>query len=234
MTAEHPLPDPPFEFEKLWPPPGHSVTYTAKLDLDGFAPFEYQMTAPSGVTHLSSLIVDRLDGASKADEHFRSRLYLAMGKLAVASGHVETAMKRLLIVLRGLENSFALVDETWTKLEETLKVESTMMGADASYPEIRTALGEHLLWARQRHLKTHRNDFIHGSIWDFDMPVLLVSRFTRKSDGASIVSSIEDLERVARRMVEYDARLCSLLHGIWGEAMLPAVGSATNNGHPVP
>jgi hypothetical protein len=222
MTDSRTLPDPPFEFKKEWPPPGHFMTYNADVQFEGLPSFFYDMSAPAGTTNMTSLIVDRLGGITDADNRFRGRLYFAMGQLAVASGHVETAMKRTLIVLRALENSFALVDLNWTQLDEMLESESTRSGLGVGHPEIRIKLAEHLLWAKQRDLKTHRNHFIHGSIWDYDMPVLMISRFTRKSDGTSIVASMEDLERTAKRMVEYDLRLSSLLHGIWAEAMLPA------------
>ena len=36
--------------------------------------------------------------------------------------------------------------------------------------QVRRDLTTHLLWAEERKLKSHRDNFIHGSTWDYAMP----------------------------------------------------------------
>jgi len=215
-------PEQRFKADRSWPPPGHYSTYTAKFDLEGFESFEYEMTVPTGEIVLGNAIVGRLGGPSPADVEFRARLYQAIGALTVSGGHVEAAMKRMILTLQGKKSRFSLVDKNWTELHMALESESAKNDLNRSYPAMRDALAGHLAWGKQRHLKDHRDNIVHGYIWDYAMPMVTVSRFRRKKDGENMMYTLDDVERIAKNLAEYGDRLDSMLHGIWHEVMLPA------------
>lgn len=110
-----------------WPPPGHSGAYRAEINLEGAPSTVFDLSVPRAREQfdLSTVRLDRHGGASEADLEFRGRLYSAIGAITVAGGHVETAMKRLVLHLKGERSSrFSLVDKTWSDLHKMLVAES--------------------------------------------------------------------------------------------------------------
>jgi hypothetical protein len=212
------------ELEQRWPRQGHAFTYKTHVSYEGYETFDFELSIPSGADQmdLSSVIVGRLGGEADADVLLRQNLYFLIGRIAVASGHIEAAMKRLVLTLQeNRSRQFSLVDKTWSDLHKMLLKECKKVDAGTPTADIRRKLKAHLDWADVRRLKIHRDDFIHGSVWDFSMPLLLVSRFHRKADGQPIIFTMEQVEQVAMDLDEYARRLEVLLHGIWHEAMLP-------------
>lgn len=207
-----------------WPPPGHNFTWKTEMNLDGFEPFQFELTV-SDVDQMdvSNVIYGRIGGPVSADIELRKRLYYLVGAITVASGHIEAGMKRVILTLQeNRTRQFSLVDKTWTDLHKLLVQELKRVDGGAKLNKIREGLAIHLEWAERRQLKTHRDNFIHGSICDFAMPAIILSRFYRKQDGAQILFRMEQIEEIAQNLQEYAARLESLLYGIWHEAMLPA------------
>lgn len=209
-----------------WPRPGHVFAYKTKIAYEGFEPFEFELSVTSGAEQmdLSSVMVGRIGGHASADIALRQELYFLIGSITVASGHIEAAMKRLILTLQGHRTrQFSLVDKTWTDLQKILTKESQKADGNVSTAEVRECLKVHLRWAEDRRLKTHRDDFIHGSVWNYAMPLVLVSRFHRKQDGREIMFTMEEIRSVSTDLEEYARRLESLLYGIWHEAMLPVL-----------
>lgn len=207
-----------------WPRPGHAFTYKTKFVLDGFEPFDFELSVPSQAEQLdlSNLVYGRIGGPTTADVELRKELYYVIGTITVASGHIEAAMKRLILVLQGKrKRQFSLVDKTWTDLHKILTSACKKSDADPGLAKMRQALTLHLQWAERCRIKEHRDNFIHGSICDFAMPAVLLSRFYRKQDGQQILFKLEQIQEIAQNLEEYARRLESLLQGVWHEAMLP-------------
>lgn len=188
-----------------------------------FPNFEYLIsvgnTEDSDV-NAGTLTVGRIGGPSDRDRAQQERIYQAVGRATVASGHIEAGMKRLVIILRRMKNKFSLVDKTWTGLERIPRKESERVIPDDEYAGLRRFVANELRLAEMYSLKAYRDNIVHGYIWDYDMPVLLVGRFKRHSDGATIVWTLEELETVAQRLYIYGLHLDELVHGIWPEALL--------------
>ena len=199
------------------------MPYRVRFDLEGFPNYEYLISlgnTEDNNVNVGTLTVGRIGGPSDRDREQQDRIFHAVGRATVASGHIEAGMKRLVIVLRHLKNQFSLVDKTWTDLERILEKESERVIAGDEHAELRRHVGNELKLASKYSLKAYRDNIVHGYIWDFDMPVLLVGRFKRQSDGATLVWTIEEFETVAVRLYIYGLRLDSLVHGIWPEALL--------------
>jgi hypothetical protein len=210
----------------VWPRPGHVLVYHAQIELDGQRSFSYELSVP-GTTerhNISTFIPGRIGGPHDGDVEMRRRLYGAVGQAVVAGGHIEASMKRLLILLQGKENRFALVDEQWSSLEKKLGREVRRTSGHLTYPELRGEVSELLDHAARKQLKRRRDSIVHGSFWDYDMPVLLLARFARREDGHTEVTSLENVEQTAAELYDYASRLDASLAGKWAEAMLPRDG----------
>lgn len=131
-------------------------------------------------------------------------------------------MKRLILALQdNRTRRFGLVDKTWSDLHRILMNESRKSDTIPWKAQVRRDLTTHLLWAEERKLKSHRDNFIHASTWDYAMPVVLLSRFHRKEDGQQILFKMDQNQKMACEPEDYARRLESLLLGHWHEAMLP-------------
>ncbi|MCS5734272.1 hypothetical protein [Herbiconiux daphne] len=208
--------------KRSWPP-GGKMPYRVTVRGEGVPSYEYMLSMPATEDpsiNASNAIVVRLGGPSQADRDRQAQIYAAVGRATVASGHIEAAMKRLVIVLRRMKNSFALVDKTWTWLEDTLSKEADRALPNDDHAWLRKPLRIELDLAQKHGLKVLRDHIVHGSIWDYDMPAVLISRFDRKADGVTMQWRMEELEEAAVRLYIYGLRLDGLLHEIWAEAML--------------
>lgn len=206
-----------------WPRPGHAFTYKVEVVLEEYEPYDFELSvSDADEMDLSNVIYGRLGGVTTADIELRKDLYFFIGSITVASGHIEAAMKRLILTLQGnRKRKFSLVDKTWTDLHKILTNECKKTDGSIQLVKVRKELAAHLQWAERRGVKKNRDDFIHGSICDYAMPVILLSRFYRKVDGQEIIFKMHQIEEVANDLQAYARRLESLLHGIWHEAMLP-------------
>lgn len=208
-----------------WPMPGHKFWYRTQIKLDSGRRLAFDMTIPNALDSwdLSTLRIGRHGGVSTDDALFRSRLYERIGGVTVAGGQVETAMKRLVLLLRGQSGQFSVVDWKWTDLHEALVSESQRTDRDAR----RRRLHRVLAWGQTKEVKRRRDNVVHAAWWNFDGLGVVGSRFYRKTDGTMIFSSLEDLEDDAYVLFEYARRLDDLLGEDWPRAMLPGAPGAS-------
>jgi hypothetical protein len=91
-----------------WPVAGHSFWYKTEIVLENGHRLTFDLTLPKAIPDLnvSTARVGRHGGETNGDRIFRQRLYTRIGAVAVAGGHVETAMKRLLLLLKGETGKF--------------------------------------------------------------------------------------------------------------------------------
>ncbi|WP_202279334.1 hypothetical protein [Streptomyces sp. M2CJ-2] len=200
-----------------WPPPGHAFSHRMETRLDGGPSFTMDITAPSARpdVDVSTFRLGRHGGPDEGDLAFRERLYGLIGAIVVAGGHVEAAMKRLVLLLRDDQNGFSVVDKTWSDLHKMLVAQSRR-----SIPRA-AALAETLQWGDAHELKRRRDDAVHASWWNWDGVGVVRSRFFRKQDGANLVCTLEDLEQDAALLFEYAGRLDQFLGPDWPQGRLP-------------
>ncbi len=200
-----------------WPPPGHSLSYRMSTQLDGGPSFDLDITTPKARSSvdISTFRIGRHGGPDEADLTYRARLYGLIGAIVVGGGHVEAAMKRLILLLKDEQGGFSLVDKTWSDLHKLLVAQSRR-----SIPQA-AALADILQWGEANDLKRRRDDAVHASWWNWDGVGVIRSRFFRKQDGANIVCTLEDLEEDARLLFVYAEKLDLLLEADWPQARLP-------------
>jgi hypothetical protein len=143
---------------KDWMPPGHSFSYRVDEKLDGNA-ISYDLSLPGrcSTVDLSTVRVGRHGGSVPEDLAFREDLFRLVGSITVTGGHVEAAMKRILLVLTEAETIFGLVDYQWADLEKKLR--SPCDDADDRHHRLRRVLD----WADTHDLREQRNTVVHGA-----------------------------------------------------------------------
>jgi hypothetical protein len=164
----------------------------------------------------------------QADALHQVRLFHAVGSVAVAGGHVEMAMKRVLVTLRGGQNSDlarAEVPAEWSILEDKLK--------RASKPHqttLQKAVFELLAGAEVSSLRDGRNDVVHGYWWLIPMGTdgLVSSRYYRpkkhqQQAPAQIHPTLEMLEQLAGGLFDLAHALEALVTPHWPLAVVPGL-----------
>jgi hypothetical protein len=207
-----------------WPVPGHSFWYTTEIVLDDGYRLTFDLTLPKAIPelNLTTVRLGRHGGESNADRMFQQRLYVRIGAVAVAGGHVETAMKRLLLLLKGEAGQFSLVDKTWSELHKALSQECSGSKLDSRRKRLKRVLA----WGEDKQVKRRRDNVVHAYWWNVDGCGVRRSRFYRHEDGVTIISSLEDLTEDADLLFEYARRLDDLLGEDWARAMLPSEGQS--------
>jgi hypothetical protein len=208
-------------------PPGHAFMYEVSFEEtdDGRpSPPGFFLTVPSSRPHedVSTLRVSRMGGDDPADELFRARLHRHVGAVTVAAGHVETAMKRLLIQLRDPTDTFADVDYTWTDLEKKLRSQAAGQPDDPRCKRLLRILD----WASDNRVKWRRDNVVHAYWWNYDGVGVFRSRFRRRDDGEQIIGTWQGLEEDSALLFRYAALLDDVLGEDWGRALLPPIGEA--------
>jgi len=190
--------------------------YEVHEQFDGYD-LTFTLSLPSALPNLdiATVRVDRDGGATPADQQFRNELFTRIGAVTAAAAAVETGMKRLLLLLAGESGSFSRVDLTWTDLHKGLVDACT--GAD----DRRLALADVLAWGDENNVKGRRDDVVHAYWWLFAGCGVRRSRFKRKSDGTTLVTSFEQLDEDAEILFDYAGRLDELLGSDWGWVALP-------------
>lgn len=104
-----------------WPPAGHRFSWRVDIETDAGS-LSFDMTLPAGTNFdLSAIRVGRHGGPTGADRAFREQLFQVIGSITAAGGHIEAAMKRLLLTVEQHDSSkFALVDLQWGDLVKRL------------------------------------------------------------------------------------------------------------------
>ena len=203
---------------KDWPPPGHRFSYRVDEALDNGYRISYDLSLPSGAgaVDLATVRVGRHGGDSPEDLTFREELYQSVGSITVAGGHVEAAMKRLLLLLIDAETDFSLVDYQWYELETKLRAQCD--GSD----ERRRRLLRILDGANRHKLRERRHTVVHGAWWMYAGVGARVGRWPRKENGRAIIDDMAWLRQLGKECWAYAYRLDDLLGEEWPRAMLPA------------
>ena len=203
-----------------WPPPGHSFAYQTEINLANGHQLTVDVTLPTATptVDLSTVRLGRHGGETNADRLFQQRLYARLGAITVASGHAETAMKRLLLLLRGQSEFSRVADKTWSQLHRCLESERT--DADVRRKRLRRVLK----WGEENRVQQRRDNAVHSYWWIFDGCGVMRSRFYRDHDqnGVTMISSLDELHEDAELLFEYARRLDDLLGEDWPRAMLPS------------
>jgi hypothetical protein len=207
-----------------WPVPGHRFWYKANIRLENGYELHFDLSLPGALSSfdLSTLRLGRHGGMTNADRLFRARLNARIGAVTVAGGHVETAMKRLLLLLREESGGFLQVDMTWTDLHKALAAECETPDLD----QRGTRLARVLAWDDDKQVKRRRDNVVHAYWWSFDGCGVVRSRFHRRQNGQTMIGSMEELEEDAELLFEYADRLDDLLGEDWPRAMLPGPQAA--------
>jgi len=206
-----------------WPPPGHRFSYKKEVNLPNGCHMSFDLTLPSATpnVHLSTVRLGRHGGETNADRLFQQRLYARIGAITVAGGHVETAMKRLLLLLRGQSQFSDVADKSWSQLHRCLQSERA--DADARRKRLRRVLE----WGEKNRVHERRDNAVHSYWWIYDGCGVMRSRFylDHDQDGVSMIASLAELDDDAQVLFEYANRLDDLLGEDWPRAMLPAQSS---------
>jgi len=205
-----------------WPFWKTGPIYRMTVEIRDDLTLEFDLSLPAGVSEvdMATVRLGRHGGDAAADYAFRAQLYTRIGAVAVAGGHAETAMKRMLALLTGRKGHFSDVDMNWSDLAKALRVEASK---NPTAPG-RENLGRVLAWADAEKVKQRRDDVIHAYWWIYEGCGVSRSRFFRKKDGppgAQMTGSLEALEKDAELLFEYARRLDDLLGDHWAQAMLP-------------
>ena len=202
-----------------WKPPGdHPRYYRMTMNFDGIPPIELSALIPSfeGV-NLSSAHIERIGGPSEADKRFRTQLYYIVGSAVVASGHIEAAMQRLVILTTGgKEADLSVVNWDWTRLHGEIRKQSSNNG-----PPNNTVTAA-LDWAEKNAIKTIRDKFVHASWWDYADVEVVCTRIERKTSGHMMFGTLEHLAEQANLLHAYSAKLDGLVGQSWVNFYLPA------------
>lgn len=199
------------------PGPGLVGWYRTEVKLDNGYELTYDLTVPGSMPgwDISTARLGRRGGETAADQMFRQQLYGRIGAVTVAGGHAETAMKRLLLLLRGTTSDFSRAEKLWSELLKDLARECAT-GTDARREQLKRVLD----WAEKNRVKERRDDVVHAYWWNFDGCGVARSRFRRGRQPRVIVGLLDDLEEDAKLLFEFARRLDDLLGEDWPRALL--------------
>lgn len=178
VNDEEPMDRSPDVLE-TWPPTGFSSYYTVIERIDGRPELTYDLVLPGTFSEvdLATVRIGRHGGPNASDIEFRTELHQRIGAVAVAAGHVEMAMKRLLLVLTSPSKaSLSTVDETWSSLHKKLTRQ-----CDGSHNR-REELAELLKWGEEQGVKRRRDNVIHADWWEYAGCGARRARFARGSN----------------------------------------------------
>lgn len=157
--------------------------------------------------------IERDGGVNRVDHEFRRDLYFQIGRVTVAGGKAEAAMKRLTRILVGGDRTFEGMKTTWTDLEANLR----RLAID--HLDILAALD----WGVENRVKEIRDDVVHSEWWDLDGAQSTRNRML-KADAAPMMGRFETLIDHADIITEYAAKLDALVKENWHTARFPSTG----------
>lgn len=185
--------------------------------------FEAEFTLPNGAgpAAIEEGRIARLGGDCAADHEFRAELYRAIGRVTVASGHVEAAMMRVIRVVDSDGSRFgSLTRDNWTALGKRLE------GIATSDHPLACKLADHLERAAQDRLKQKRDDIVHGYWWHWAGVGVTMSRYLRDGTTRVITSQHPDvagLDGIAASLFELAEDLDRLVESKWPQVRLLGV-----------
>ncbi|MFA4081889.1 hypothetical protein [Mycobacteroides salmoniphilum] len=164
----------------------------------------------------------------QTDALHQVQLFHAVGSVTVAGGHVEMAMKRVLVTLRGGKNSdlaAADVPAEWSTLEDRL-----LKSSKAQQTDLQRAVYDIVSKPEVAGLRDGRNDVVHGYWWLIPIGTaqLVSSRYYRPKanqpqDPAQMHPTLEMLQRLASDLFELAHALESLVTPYWPLAIIPGM-----------
>lgn len=183
---------------------------------------------------LSSLRPMRVEGREnpQADALHQVRLFHAVGSVTVAGGHVEMAMRKVLVSLRGGENEDLAGTEMpaeWSRLHAELED----LCADES-TELKRSVKNLLGQAESAGMRETRNHIVHGYWWLIPMSErLYCARYFHPKSGLAPTNSrpkAEELQKFAGELFAFAAQLEALVTPEWPLAIVPALGDYRGTG----
>ncbi|MFL0243158.1 hypothetical protein, partial [Mycobacterium sp. SMC-17] len=171
----------------------------------------------------------------QADALHQVTLFHAIGAVTVAGGHVEMAMKRVLVTLRGGKNSDLAGEDVpadWKLLEDQLT-----KAAKPRETLLQKAVFELITEAGVRELREGRNDVVHGYWWLIPMGSdgLVSSRYYRpkkndQQDPAQTHPTLHMLQQLAGDLFELAHKLDALVTPHWPLAIVPGLEGLNHPG----
>lgn len=214
-AEDHERWDPPFETDWF---------YRVSINLDGFDPIEVSATVPNlDSVDLSTATLSRIGGASERDWAFRRELYFWVGLATVASGKIESAMKRAILIGKHQRvGAFSVVDETWTRLDRMLR---TVAEAQTKSPTFGEGWGAHVVstlnWGREHRAKERRDSIVHAYWWDFADTNVMRGRFYRSGESATLATDFKRMRHDGEVLLTYASMLEELTGPNWLNLYLP-------------
>lgn len=182
---------------------------------------------------LASLRPVRVAGHKYTDEDSKHqrRLFLAVGAVTVAAGHVEMALKKVLVSLTGGENrdlASKNVPADWNELHTKI---SKLCKNNPS--DLAQRVAEQLDAAEAEGLRDTRNNIVHGSWWlaAIDSGELWSGRCFRGDRPPVCISDrAENLYGTAAKLFDLAAALEALVAPRWPLAICPPITSVSTGG----
>lgn len=203
-----------------WPPTGHQFVHELKLQIGDNVLIDAELSLPDGdgAVALAESRVARMGGDCAADLEFRAELHRAIGRVTVASGHVEAAMMRVIRVADFDGARFGrLTRDNWSALVKRLE----RLGS-STHP-LASQLTDLLDWAREKHLKETRDNVVHGYWWHWAGVGVTSSRFMRDGTARFVVSDrdgVAGLDEVASLLFAFADDLDALVQARWPQVRL--------------
>jgi hypothetical protein len=196
---------------------------------------EYTLLLPPGAnrTHLGLSEIRPFRSEWTRDDFLHQmELFDAVGRVAVFGGHVEMAMKKVLITLRG--DAHDLLDPSlpgdWDGLEKDLR--KLCDGSEQTRIDLLEVLDD----AEQKQLRDKRNDAIHGYWWLVRVHNRLINaRYYRPKKGAtptpvSIYNTPDDVRAVGNDLYRMADKLQKLVTPYWPIAFFDEAVPADDSG----
>lgn len=196
------------------------MTYRMSIDLDHLdLPIVAEVSLPASQkgesADISSFRYGRLNGDSVEDIEFREKLYAAVGAVTVASGHAESAMKRVILIAEARGETFEHMEKPWSALVKRLAAIAS------SDHEVSKPVRDILEWSNKRDIAGRRNSVVHSYWWHWAGVGLTRSRFTKDGKTYTVTGNLEDfrtIHRYASLLFEYARRLDNLVLSTWPQA----------------
>ena len=210
------------------------------IEVHGPAPFgNYTLVRPPGgdiPMSISSLRPVRVEGRDdpKADAVHQVRLFHAVGSVAVAGGHVEMAMKKVLVTLQDGQNyDLADVPADWRVLQAQLE-----KSCRRTETELADAVEALLTKVDVTRLRENRNHVIHGYWWliPINPGDVFASRYFHPNSNqtpTNMHTTTATLQRLASSLFDFAGQLEALVTPYWPLAIVPAVGMFRSGMSPI-
>lgn len=236
-TAE---PDESGHFEVKLPyssAPGKATLIHAQHGGDATGGATFSIVRPPGDDphlHLASLRPVWMEGRNHtwADRKHQRRLFHAVGAVAVAGGHVEMALRKVLVTMTGGQNTKLAskdIPTEWKALEDKIRKLCKNNSSELSQNVL-----DHFAVADKMGFRTIRNDIVHGCWWLVPVgpdELLWSGRYYAggKQPPGSVHGSPEQLYSVADKLFHFAAELESFVTPYWPMAIVPTPDSFPND-----